>query len=100
MSVSAKVDILNQIKYKQKADGHVLCFQKCEIHYSTEKPEVGHVGYRFAWLKDNGTLQVTRGQAILPSINIAIQLINDAIKEGWADIDINVDDFVKQVDEI
>jgi len=57
-----------------------LCFQWCLYIYDDGTSENG---YRFIWRRPNGDLQAARGQARLPSIPQAMQLMNEAIARGW-----------------
>lgn len=42
-------------------------------------------GYRFIWLRRDGSLQATRGQARIPSLNHVQHLFDAAKAEGWGD---------------
>lgn len=44
-------------------------------------------GYRFIWRRPGGALQAARGQARIPSMEEAEQLIAKAKKEGWGNYD-------------
>lgn len=44
-------------------------------------------GYRFIWLRPDGSLQASRGQARLPSFEVASGLFEQARAEGWGDYD-------------
>ena len=44
-------------------------------------------GYRFIWLRPDGSLQATRGQARLPSFAVAERLFAAAKSQGWGDQD-------------
>jgi hypothetical protein len=44
-------------------------------------------GYRFIWLRPDGSLQATRGQARIPSFAMTQQLFNQARSEGWGEFD-------------
>jgi hypothetical protein len=44
-------------------------------------------GYRFIWIKPDGSLQATRGQARVPSLAAVQQLFAQAKAEGWGDFD-------------
>ena len=59
-----------------------LCFQWCLYIYDGGNTENG---YRFIWRKPNGNLQPARGQARLPSIQQSMQLMLDAMSQGWGD---------------
>lgn len=43
-------------------------------------------GYRFIW-RHNGSLQPARGQARIPSLRQAMELMEMAKSEGWGDYD-------------
>ncbi len=43
-------------------------------------------GYRFIWKRPDGSLQPARGQARLPSLDSARQLMDKAKAEGWGDL--------------
>jgi hypothetical protein len=73
-SSMARVQVLKSV-----SEGR-LCFQWCRYIYDNgERPETG---YRFIWRREDGTLQAARGQARLPSIKHAEQLIAKAKAEG------------------
>ena len=61
-------------------EGWFLCFQWCTYHHENGEKEDG---YRFIWKKPNGKLQPARGQARIPSIAIARELMDDAKRERW-----------------
>ncbi len=42
-------------------------------------------GYRFIWLRPDGSLQATRGQARIPSFATMQQLFAQAKTEGWGE---------------
>ncbi len=42
-------------------------------------------GYRFIWVTPEGNLQPARGQARLPSLKIAQDLMAQAKEQGWGD---------------
>lgn len=44
-------------------------------------------GYRFIWLRPDGSLEATRGQARIPSADATQQLFAQAKAEGWGDQD-------------
>lgn len=44
-------------------------------------------GYRFIWLRPDGSLQATRGQARIPSFATARHLFDQAKSEGWGEFD-------------
>ncbi len=57
-----------------------LCFQYCRYLYGDGKQDMG---YRFIWKTPEGKLQPARGQARIPSVKDAIELIEKAKEEGW-----------------
>lgn len=59
-----------------------LCFQRCRYFFADGKKEDG---FRFIWMRDDGTLQAARGQARIPSIEHAQKLIGMAQDDGWGD---------------
>ena len=44
-------------------------------------------GYRFIWLRPDGSLQATRGQARIPSFATAQRLFDQAKADGWGEFD-------------
>jgi hypothetical protein len=44
-------------------------------------------GYRFIWVDPDGRLLPQRGQARLPSLKMAAELMAKATAEGWGDYD-------------
>jgi hypothetical protein len=44
-------------------------------------------GYRFIWLRPDGSLQATRGQARIPSFAATQRLFQQAKAEGWGEFD-------------
>jgi hypothetical protein len=46
-----------------------------------------YYGYRFIWRTKEGALQAARGQARIPSIKAAQELMQRATDEGWGDRD-------------
>lgn len=84
----ARVQVINEVvEYFKNPDDWSLCFQWCLYVYDDGSSENG---YRFIWRrpKDEGrTLQAARGQARIPSIEVAKKLMAKAQKEGWGDYD-------------
>src|SRR5210317_1174534 len=62
--------------------GWRLCFQLCRYEYNDEFGTEEN-GYRFIWKRPNGNLQGARGQARIPSIADAMELMSVAMREGW-----------------
>lgn len=73
-----RVVVLHNIE-KDMDGGWKLCFQYCR--YQIEKDE--QEGYRFIWKRPDGRLQPARGQARIPSIADALDLISQAMRLGW-----------------
>jgi hypothetical protein len=57
-----------------------LCFQRCRYFFADGKKEDG---FRFIWMRDDGSLQAARGQARIPSVAHAHKLIKLAKDAGW-----------------
>jgi hypothetical protein len=57
-----------------------LCFQWCRYIYANGEMEEG---YRYIWRRPDGSLQAARGQARIPSIKVARQLMKEAEEAGW-----------------
>lgn len=57
-----------------------LCFQWCNYVYDDGSIEQG---YRFIWRRPDGSLQPARGQARIPSIAVARDLMRRAEESGW-----------------
>lgn len=61
-----------------------LCLQWCLYVYDDGSSENG---YRFIWRRPDGSLQPARGQARIPSLRQAMELMEMAKSEGWGDYD-------------
>lgn len=86
----AHVEIFNEVGSKWTVSGGWrLCFQWCEYQYDDGTSQKG---YRFIWRRPNGHLQAGRAQCRLPSIAIAMELVEEARRQGWAD-NVAVDKF-------
>lgn len=57
-----------------------LCFQYGRYYYDEGGLDEG---YRFIWRRPDGSLQAARGQARIPSIEYAKNLMDKAIDAGW-----------------
>lgn len=77
----ANVDVHNDVFRKMGSDWE-LHFQYCDYIYDDGSQSSG---YRFIWKRPDGTFQPARGQARIPSIDIALGLITEAMSEGWGD---------------
>lgn len=79
MTVAARVQVLNEVK-KTYGSKWALCLQWCRYIYSNGELEEG---YRFIWRRDDGTLQGARGQARIPLLVYAQELMDEARRNGW-----------------
>lgn len=79
-TVSARVVVLNETKQKVVDGKWRLCLQWCLYSYSDGTQEYG---FRYIWRKGDGKLQAARGQARIPSLKIAKELMDEAIADGW-----------------
>ena len=82
----ARVRVLREVRSGDATDWH-LCFQWCLYLYDEGEPQYG---YRFVWRRpesEGGSLQAARGQARIPSIIRAQELLERATEEGWGDRD-------------
>ena len=77
--VTARVQVINEVVNGDPNDWR-LCFQWCRYIYGNGEMQEG---YRFIWRRPSGSLQAARGQARIPSINIARELIEAAEAAGW-----------------
>ena len=79
-----RIQVLKEVKKefpdRKKAN---LCLQWCLYVY--EEGNYEH-GYRFIWRKPNGHLQAARGQAVIPSLKIAEELMQMAREAGWSNL--------------
>lgn len=66
--------------FRKIEKGWELHFQYCDYKHDDGSQLSG---YRFIWKRPDGTLQLARGQARIPSIDIALELIAEAMSEGW-----------------
>ncbi len=72
-----------------------LILQWC--HYFYDDGSMEH-GYRFIWVTPEGSLQRARGQARLPSLKIAQELMAKAKAQGWGHYDGDVTDAAQKED--
>lgn len=77
---NARVEVEKEVTKLIGNAGWELCFQWCEYIFDNGNSEKG---YRFIWKKPDGCLQAARGQARIPSVGVAMELISKAILEGW-----------------
>lgn len=57
-----------------------LWFQYCKYEFADGNSQFG---YRFIWKTPENRLQPARGQARIPSIETAKELMEKAIEKGW-----------------
>ncbi|OQB45246.1 MAG: hypothetical protein BWY02_02581 [bacterium ADurb.Bin157] len=83
----ARVQVINEAEHDfDDPKGWKLLFQWCLYVYDDGRSEKG---YRFIWRRpesEGATLQAARGQARIPSIEIANLLIEKAKKDGWGNL--------------
>ncbi len=73
-----RVQVLNEVP-TQQGNYWMLCFQR--VRYIAKNDE--KCGYRFIWRRPDKSLQAARGQARLPSIAEARDLMDQAVAAGW-----------------
>jgi hypothetical protein len=78
-SPQARIQVIEEVS-KDIGPDCKLCFQWCRYIYDKGGLEEG---YRFIWRRPDGSLQAARGQARIPSIKIAKQLMAEAEAAGW-----------------
>lgn len=79
----ASIKVLHEVK-KQAKDGWYLCLQHVLYPYPESDDKEG---YRFIWRTEDGKMQPSRGQARIPSLSVALELISTAMSEGWGYFD-------------
>lgn len=77
--MQTRIQVVNEAQYSFE-NGWKLCLQHCRYVYNDGNLEEG---YRFIWRDPTGKLVAHRGQARIPSLDIALKLINEAIRAGW-----------------
>jgi hypothetical protein len=77
----ARVQVVNRIDLGDRSSHHVE-LQWCRYLYDDGTMEHG---YRFIWVDPDGRLRPQRGQARLPSLELATDLMKRAKAEGWGD---------------
>lgn len=75
----SRVQVVQETSY-QFPRGGKLCFQWCRYLHPDGSMEEG---YRFIWKTEDGKLLAHRGQARIPSVEVALMLIKKAQNEGW-----------------
>ncbi len=84
MATSARIQVIEEVVYDENAVGKdwVLCLQWCRYVYDDGRMQMG---YRFIWRREDGSLQAARGQARIPDLNMAMELMDKAKALGWGD---------------
>lgn len=82
-SAQTRVQIVKETPARHAGDWQ-LRLQWCRYLYADGAMQYG---YRFIWLRPDGSLQASRGQARLPSFDAARELFDQARAEGWGDYD-------------
>ena len=78
---TARVQVIAEV-VEGTAGSWRLCFQWCRYIYGDGTMQEG---YRFIWRRPDGTLQAARGQARIPSIQVARNLMHKAELAGWGE---------------
>jgi len=78
---AARVQVIREAARGNPNDWR-LCLQWCRYVYDGGNMQEG---YRFMWRRPDGSLQAARGQARIPSIAIALELLQQAQQEGWGE---------------
>ena len=81
----ARVQVVNCTDLGDRSETHIE-IQWCRYLY--DDGTMQH-GYRFIWVDETGRLLPQRGQARLPSLKMAAELMKKAKTEGWGDYDAN-----------
>ena len=79
-NMQTRVLVYDQIKQHDRPDEWCLIFQRVRYVYENGEAEEG---FRFIWMRPNGTLQAARGQARIPSLSTALWFIQQAEARGW-----------------
>jgi len=77
--MQARVVVFDQLETGYP-NGWTLALQR--VRYVYERGETED-GFRFIWRRPDGTLQAARGQARIPRLSDALDLIRRAIEGGW-----------------
>ncbi len=75
-----RVQVIQETRTTETRQDWVLCLQWCQYVYDAGTSEHG---YRFIWRRPDGSLQPARGQARIPNLAIASELVANARAEGW-----------------
>ncbi len=78
---NARIQVINEVSQDFGKPGEWrLCFQWCRYIYTKGDMDMG---YRFIWRRPDGSLQAARGQARIPSLSYAYDLMKAAENAGW-----------------
>ena len=80
--MQTRVVVVDQINDHDRPNEWCLSFQRVRYVYENGDREEG---FRFIWIRDDGTLQAARGQARIPRLSVALNLIERAQQRGWPD---------------
>jgi len=85
-----RVQVINEVMRDDSSvtDQWNLCLQWCLYVFDDGSSQNG---YRFIWRRPGGSLQPARGQARIPSLGQAMELIEMAQSDGWGDYDADID---------
>ena len=78
----ARVDVVREVRQEMEDRQCRLCCQWSRYRYDDDSIEYG---YRFVWRREDGSLQAARGQARIPSLEDARELMEQASAAGWGD---------------
>ena len=81
----ASIEVINEVSQNTGA-GWTLCFQWCRYNFDDPEADAEH-GYRFIWRDPENRLRPQMGQARIPSIRIARELMQQARRNGWGEHD-------------
>lgn len=80
----ARVDVVREVR-RGNAGEWQLCFHWCRYRFDGD--EIMY-GFRFVWRRpEDGSIQAARGQARIPNLNQARELMEQATRAGWGDRD-------------
>lgn len=82
-TTQTRVQVVNETPKKHQGDWQ-LRLQWCRYLFGDGTMQYG---YRLIWLRPDGGLQASRGQARLPSFERVKALFDAARAEGWGDHD-------------
>lgn len=85
-----RVQVINEVMTGDPnvSNSWELCLQWCLYVYDDGSSENG---YRFIYRRPDGSLQPARGQARIPSLSQAMELMDMAKSEGWGGFDADRD---------